>query len=62
MGETVTVLKTELRQIKNRKIARVQDLYESTNICIYSVGFRVGGTQARLKRGPSDDVTICSQP
>jgi len=27
-----------------------------------SGGFKVGGPEARLKRGPSDDVIILSQP
>jgi len=31
-------------------------------ICTSSGGFRVGGAEARLKRGPSDDVIVLSQP
>jgi len=27
-----------------------------------SGGFKVGGPEARLKRGPSDEVSILSQP
>jgi len=31
-------------------------------IVLLSGGFRVGGPEARLKKGPSDDVIILSQP
>ena len=34
----------------------------SVILCLASDGFRVGGGEARLKRGPSDDVIILSQP
>jgi len=34
----------------------------SKHISITSGGFKVGGAEARIKRGPFDDVIILSQP
>jgi len=42
------------------KLASFTDGYHGT--LSNSGGFRVGGPEARLKRGPSDDVIMFSQP
>jgi len=48
------VNKTDYREVT---VCR-NDLY---TVGLVSGGFKVWGAEARLKRGPSDDVTILSQ-